>query len=87
MPASVPAGTRPGAGAAERGLDVARQTPAADRLPAVVPGPPAGVGAVAPPVELPPAAAAAATGIDAATDTPGGQFIPPFIKGMVGRSN
>lgn len=84
--ASVPPVTPPLNGAGAAGIDRARQTPAADHLPAFVPGPPASVPPVTPPVSLPPAAAAGATGIDAATETPGSQFIPPFVKGMFGRS-
>ena len=60
---------------------MARQTPAGDRVPTVVPGPPANVPAVVPPVTPPAAAQAAVAGIDAATRTPGGQFIPPFVTG------
>ncbi|MCA1692837.1 MAG: hypothetical protein LC733_11815 [Actinobacteria bacterium] len=59
---------------AQTGLDIARQTPAADHLPEFVPGPPASV-----PVS--PNAGAAATGIDRARETPAGAHLPPFVPG------
>jgi hypothetical protein len=55
------------------GLDRAAQTPAADHLPSVVPGPPASV----PPANT----GAATTGLDRAAQTPAAEHLPSFVPG------
>jgi hypothetical protein len=66
---SATAGSQPAA----TGLDRAAQTPAADHLPSVVPGPPASV----PPANT----GAAATGLDRAAQTPAAEHLPSFVPG------
>jgi hypothetical protein len=63
---------------AQTGLDIAAQTPAADHLPAFVPGPPASVPPVAPSVN---AAGAAAAGLERAGQTPAAIRLPAFVPG------
>jgi hypothetical protein len=62
---------------AQTGLDIAGRTPAAGRVPASVPGPPASV----PPVSPSANAGAAATGLDRARQTPAADHLPAFVPG------